>query len=135
MCSVAVIYLILRGELKIMNNDKKSSKVDAFFKRLLGNIFIVLLIAACVYKIVEKYHNIFLILSKTYTRFTVTLQWIDIGLFICLTLTLIIILFILNRTGFQKRAKDKKIKELEEEIEKLKNKSISTAETVKTDNQ
>lgn len=115
-----------------MKEDKKTGSAGSFFKVLLANIIVLFFIAACVYQCIYKFNNLSSIAEKTITRFAINAEWVDIILYFCLAVLLIVLLFYIDKTKIQKRRRDKKITKLETTIEELKYKNENTPKIIET---
>ncbi|MEL7570008.1 MAG: hypothetical protein AAGU14_05535 [Eubacteriaceae bacterium] len=99
---------------------KQTSSVGSFFRILLSNIIILFFVTACVYQGVYKLNNLSPIAERTITKFAINAEWIDIVLFFCSAVLLIILIIYFDKAKLQKRRRDKKIIKLENTIEELK---------------
>lgn len=102
--------------------EKQTGSAASFFRILLSNIIILFFVAACVYQGVYKLNNLSQVAQRTITRFAINSEWIDIVLFFCSAVLLIILIVYFDKVKLQKRRRDKKISKLENTIEELKHK-------------
>jgi len=99
---------------------KQTGSVGSFFRILLSNIIILFFVTACFYQGVYKLNNLSPIAERTITKFAINAEWIDIVLFFCSAVLLIILIIYFDKAKLQKRRRDKKIIKLENTIEELK---------------
>lgn len=113
---------------------KQTSSIGSFFRILLSNIIVLFFIAACIYQGIYKFNNMSETAQRTITRFAINGDWIDIILYFCLAVLLIILIVYFDKVRLQKRHRDRRIMKLEKTIDELKNKYENPPKKEKTVN-